>query len=142
MDELQQVYLIATFPDASTLLQAARALNMPANHLAVLGGDQSGAAALAEELGVPTELNDDIPLDKEQATQLEWYVEKNERPLLAVEVMAVQGRDVRLRLTEMGGEMITAPLISDQANDAVFDPGMTSGDPDKPRDDDKIWGPN
>ncbi|MGH2543687.1 MAG: hypothetical protein ACRDIB_12855 [Ardenticatenaceae bacterium] len=106
MEELDQIYLIASFPDAATLMRAARALNMAENHLVVLGNEASSAARAAEELGVHTKLDEAVLLDEGLKKRLQWHLEHNDPLLLAVNVMAAQGRDLRHRLQELGGEMI------------------------------------
>ncbi len=117
---------------------------MPENHLHVLGNDASGAREAAEALGVSTTLDDDdLELDEVQAVRLEWHLENDDRPMLAVNVMAEQGREVRLRLSEMGGEMLTAPTVSDQVADVSVDPGMVdTEEPHLPPNHDQIYAPN
>lgn len=142
MTESDLVYLIASFPDAARLRAAAEALDLPRERLVVLGSDGSGADALAGELGVGDALHEEIHLDDAQRERLAWHREHRDEPLLAVEVMAEQGRDVRLQITEMGGRMLTAPDISTQANDVAYDPGMGSERPDLPPPEDRIFAPN
>ncbi len=129
MDEGARVYLFASFRDTDSLKQAARALALPPERIAVLGSLESGAAQVAADLNVATKLRDDVELDRGQDEQLRWHLANDQRPLLAMVVMAVQGRDVRLRLTQMGAEMLGAPQVNPQENDLAMDPGMASDEP-------------
>lgn len=135
MQESDLVYLIASFPDRPSLERAARTLPLSRERIAILGNDASGAKASAESLDVATELDDDIPLDDGQRERLRWNLENNDRPLLAVAVPAEEGRDLRLRLTEIGGEMLWAADVASQVSDVDVDPGMVTDEPPLPHGD-------
>jgi hypothetical protein len=127
MQETDEVYLIARFSNAAQLQQAAQSLlaaDVAHNHLAVLGGGTNGAQNVAGSLGLQAELSKDIELDTATAERLRWHQERGDGPMLAVRVMAAQGRDIRHRLTQLGGDMLDAPNLDMQANDLDVDPGM------------------
>lgn len=141
MDELEQVILIARFADAAVLGRALDALSPPQRPLAIFANGSDEASALTDE----RELEHDWPrdgLDAGIAERLDWHLENEPGPLLAVEVPAEAGRALRHRLLELGGDMIDAPQPSSQANDAVFDPGMDTDEPELPPNEDRIFGPN
>jgi len=132
VQESDLVYLIASFPDTTQLEQAVHDLAVPRDQIAVLGNEASGAAALAESLGLATELDSDTPLDEGQRERLEWNRKHHDRPLLAVAVPAEEGRDVRLHLTELGGEMLWAADVAEQVGDVDVEPGMITKEPPLP----------
>jgi hypothetical protein len=138
MNAQERVYLLASFPDTDSLIQAARALSLPPRRLAVLGSDRSGAEQAARELGVENELRGDIELDLGQDDQLKWHLENDNRPVLAAVVLAEQGRDTRLRITDLGGEMLYAPDVMQQDWDVEVDPGMKSDEVPLPPNYDRV----
>lgn len=135
MEDYDEVYLIARFPDAARLQQAAQSLlgvDVAHNHMVVLGNGAASTQTLADALQVRSELNRDIKLDDATQERLRWHQERGDGPMLAVQVMAAQGRDIRLRLTKLGGDMLDAPNLDMQANDLDVDPGMPLEAPDQP----------
>jgi hypothetical protein len=138
MNAQERVYLLASFPDTASLVQAARALALPPRRIAVLGSDESGAEQAARELGVENELREDLELDLGQADQLKWHLENDKRPVLAAVVLAEQGRDTRLRITELGGEMLYAPEVMQQDWDVEMDPGMETDEVPLPPNYDRV----
>ncbi|MDQ4075665.1 MAG: hypothetical protein M3220_05375 [Chloroflexota bacterium] len=132
MEESQLVYLIAAFPDLEGVERAVRMLRMPENRVSVLGDDQTALEEVANRRGIRTALNEEIELDSAQAERLRWHLENRGQPLLAVAVLAEQGRDVRLRLQELGGQLIADPPVDLQAGDASVDPGMDADEPELP----------
>lgn len=129
MQESDQLYLIASFADEARLDQAAKALKMEPHRLVVLGGDESRAETLASGIGATTELKDEVMLDDDQKRRLEWNKEHDIGPMLAVQVSASEGTEVRRLLTEMGGEMLWAPGPHVQVNDAAIDPRTVTDEP-------------
>lgn len=142
MEELEQVYLLASFPDEASLKRAAETIDLPVIHRAVLGGEGSGAAEIAASLELDGELEEDIDLPEVQAERLAWHLDNDARPILAVRVMAAEGREMNQRLSKLGGEILSAPEISAQANDVDYDPGMENDGSDQPPNEDRIFAPN
>ncbi len=135
MDDFTQIYLIAYFPQLSALEQAARQLlasGTAHNHLVLLADGVQGAESLAESLDIRTELNSDIDLDDEQSQQMAWHRERNSGPMLAVQTQAVDGRDLRLRLTQLGGKMLWDTDVNVQIDDVEVDPDTPIAAPDQP----------
>jgi hypothetical protein len=135
MDDFTQIYLIAYFPQLSALEQAARQLlasGTAHNHLVLLADGMQGAESAAESLGIRTELNSDIDLDDEQSQQMAWHRERNSGPMLAVQTQAVDGRDLRLRLTQLGGKMLWDTDVNVQIDDVEVDPDTPIAAPDEP----------
>lgn len=132
MAELRLVYLIAAFPDFESVERATSMLRMPGNRVTVLGDDQTALDVVAKRHGIRTDLNEEIELDSAQAERLRWHLENKGQPLLAVAVLTEQGRDVRLRLQELGGQLIADPPVDLQAGDASVDPGMAADEPELP----------
>jgi hypothetical protein len=135
MDDFTQIYLIAYFPQLSALEQAARQLlasGTAHNHLVLLADGVQGAESVAESLGIRTELNSDIDLDAEQSQQMAWHRERNSGPMLAVQTQAVDGRDLRLRLTQLGGKMLWDTDVNVQIDDVAVDPDTPIAAPDEP----------
>lgn len=140
MDELEQVVLIFAFKEESSLETAAAALADRDVTLALPGHDEVGRT-LAERLDLATGV-DEKKLAAGQAEQIAWHREQGDTHLLAVTVMAEQGRALRREMAKLGGEDIMAPRASVQANDVSFDPGMEADDPATPPGEDRIFGPN
>ena len=135
MDDFTQIYQIANFPQLSALEQAARQLlasGTAHNHLVLLADGMQGAESVAESLGIRTELNSDIDLDDEQSQQMVWHRERNSGPMLAVQTQAVDGRDLRLRLTQLGGKMLWDTDVNVQIDDVEVDPDTPIAAPDQP----------
>lgn len=128
MNESEPIYLIASFPDMGGLERAVRALEPAPLHVAVLGNEASGVAE-AERLGLERELEPDISLDADQQARLDWHLEHDSRPMLAVRVLAGAGRELRHRLLALGGEMIANPGAAVQVNDVDIEPGTVTDEP-------------
>lgn len=135
MQDFAQIYLITVFPQLSALEQAARQLlasGTAHNHLVLLADGVQGAESVAESLGIKTELNSDIDLDDEQSQQMAWHRERNSGPMLAVQTQAVDGRDLRLRLKNLGAQMLWDTDVNVQLDDVSVDLNTPIAAPDEP----------
>lgn len=135
MQKSDLVYLLASFSDTMHLERAARSLALPANRMTIIANDAPGATEFAKSLGASGKLDDDVELGEGQRERLEWHLENDNRPLLAVKVPAEEGREVRLQLTQFGGEMLSASDVAEQVGDSDIDPGMISDKPPLPGSD-------
>jgi hypothetical protein len=141
MEVSDRIYLIAAFPNIASLERAITMLSWPADRLAVLAGNNREAQSFASLHNISTSLNHAIQVSSDQQARLDWYRANDPRPLLAVMTFAADGRDLRYRLNELGGELIDTPNAAEQIGDAALDPSMVTARPDLPGHDKLAFNP-